>query len=133
MAVCYEIRGFHIISTSCIWMDWEQGVNCVKVFVLFLNSLYVCSCFEFTICKCSNQWLVNSISSKMPTIGLKRDVLHEALGRSYTEDEFNDLCFDFGLELDEVTSEKEMIAKEQGADKWVPAFKIISPKVLYLF
>jgi len=55
----------------------------------------------------------------MPTVGLKRDVLFAALGRSYTEDEFNDLCFDFGLELDEVTSEKEMISKEQGTDKYV--------------
>ena len=53
----------------------------------------------------------------MPTVGLKRDQLFAALGRSYTEDEFNDLCFDFGLELDEVTSEKEMIAKEQGSDR----------------
>ena len=53
----------------------------------------------------------------MPTIGLKQDVLHATLGRSYTEDEFNDLCFDFGLELDEVTSEKEMIAKEQGIER----------------
>ncbi|KAI0238843.1 Phenylalanine--tRNA ligase beta subunit [Lamellibrachia satsuma] len=53
----------------------------------------------------------------MPTVGLKTDVLFEVMGRSYTEDEFNDLCFDFGLELDEVTSEKEMVAKEQGLEK----------------
>ena len=31
--------------------------------------------------------------------------------------EFEDLCFEYGIELDEVTSEKEMIANEQGADK----------------
>ena len=55
----------------------------------------------------------------MPTVGLKRDALFAALGRSYTEEEFNDLCFDFGLELDEVTSEKEMISKEQGSDRHV--------------
>jgi len=59
----------------------------------------------------------------MPTVGLKRDVLFAALGRSYTEEEFNDLCFDFGLELDEVTSEKEMISKEQGSDRQVVAFE----------
>jgi len=53
----------------------------------------------------------------MPTVGLNRDILFQSLGKSYSEDEFNDLCFDFGLELDEVTSEKEMIAKEKGADK----------------
>jgi len=56
----------------------------------------------------------------MPTVGLKRDALFAALGRSYTEEEFNDLCFDFGLELDEVTSEKEMISKEQGSDRQAP-------------
>ena len=32
------------------------------------------------------------------------------------EKSFADLCFDFGLELDEITSEKEMAAKERGAD-----------------
>jgi len=53
----------------------------------------------------------------MPVVSLKRDALFAALGRSFTEDEFNDLCFDFGLELDEVTSEKEMISKEQGCDR----------------
>lgn len=53
----------------------------------------------------------------MPTIGLNRDVLFGVLGRTYTDDEFNDLCFEFGLELDEVTSEKEIITKEQGSHK----------------
>ncbi|XP_017009091.2 phenylalanine--tRNA ligase beta subunit [Drosophila takahashii] len=50
----------------------------------------------------------------MPTIGVKRDLLFEALGKSYTDDEFQDLCFAFGLELDEVTTEKQMLTKEQG-------------------
>uniref|UniRef100_A0A8C9LF28 Phenylalanine--tRNA ligase beta subunit B1 domain-containing protein n=1 Tax=Pavo cristatus TaxID=9049 RepID=A0A8C9LF28_PAVCR len=40
----------------------------------------------------------------MPTVSVKRDLLFEALGRSYTDEEFNDLCFEFGLELDEVVS-----------------------------
>ncbi|XP_037089037.1 phenylalanine--tRNA ligase beta subunit-like [Pollicipes pollicipes] len=53
----------------------------------------------------------------MPTVGVKRDLLFQALGRSYTEEEFNDLCFEFGLELDEVTTEKQMISKEQGGDR----------------
>ncbi|CAH0553396.1 unnamed protein product [Brassicogethes aeneus] len=52
----------------------------------------------------------------MPTIGVKRDVLFEALGKKYTDDEFQKLCFEFGLELDEVTTEKQMISKEQGED-----------------
>ncbi|XP_026330336.1 phenylalanine--tRNA ligase beta subunit [Hyposmocoma kahamanoa] len=50
----------------------------------------------------------------MPTLSVKRDLLFEALGRAYTDDEFQDLCFEFGLELDEVTTEKQMLMKEQG-------------------
>lgn len=65
----------------------------------------------------------------MPTIGLKRDVLYAALGRSYTEEEFGDLCFEFGLELDEVTSEKEMIAKEQGLNKAQGASEAVIYKI----
>lgn len=39
------------------------------------------------------------------------------LFRSYVaEDEFQDLCFEFGIELDEVTSEKEIVAREQGEE-----------------
>ncbi len=43
----------------------------------------------------------------MPTLSLDRSSLMSALGREYTEDEFNDLCFDFGLELDEVVVEDD--------------------------
>uniref|UniRef100_A0A1B0D5Q6 Phenylalanine--tRNA ligase beta subunit n=1 Tax=Phlebotomus papatasi TaxID=29031 RepID=A0A1B0D5Q6_PHLPP len=50
----------------------------------------------------------------MPTIGIKRDLLFASLGQTYTDDEFQTLCFAFGLELDEVTSEKQMLTKEQG-------------------
>ncbi|XP_043472028.1 phenylalanine--tRNA ligase beta subunit [Leptopilina heterotoma] len=53
----------------------------------------------------------------MPTIGVKRDLLFQELGKSYSDDEFQNLCFQFGLELDEVTSEKQIIAKEQGSEQ----------------
>ncbi|KYQ51270.1 putative phenylalanyl-tRNA synthetase beta chain [Trachymyrmex zeteki] len=53
----------------------------------------------------------------MPTIGIKRDLLFEVLGQIYSDDEFQTLCFKFGLELDEVTTEKQMLAKEQGFDQ----------------
>lgn len=53
----------------------------------------------------------------MPTVGVKRDLLFQALGREYTVEEFEELCFDYGLELDEVTSEKTMIAREKGEGK----------------
>ncbi|KAB0800929.1 hypothetical protein PPYR_05283 [Photinus pyralis] len=50
----------------------------------------------------------------MPTVGVKRDALFKALDKTYTDDEFQSLCFEYGLELDEVTTEKQMITKEQG-------------------
>ncbi|XP_050349091.1 phenylalanine--tRNA ligase beta subunit [Nymphalis io] len=63
----------------------------------------------------------------MPTISVKRDALFAALGKSYTDEEFQELCFDFGLELDEVTTEKQMLIKEQG-DK---AGTGVSEEILY--
>ena len=38
----------------------------------------------------------------MPTVSVKRDLLFRALGRTYTDEEFDELCFEFGLELDEI-------------------------------
>jgi phenylalanyl-tRNA synthetase beta chain len=49
--------------------------------------------------------LIHFYKRKMPTISLKRDLLHAALGKTYTEEEFDELCFEFGLELDEVVTE----------------------------
>lgn len=39
----------------------------------------------------------------MPTIAVDKYALYKALGKSYTKDEFDELCFDFGIELDEDT------------------------------
>uniref|UniRef100_A0A6M2DSC9 Phenylalanine--tRNA ligase beta subunit n=1 Tax=Xenopsylla cheopis TaxID=163159 RepID=A0A6M2DSC9_XENCH len=64
----------------------------------------------------------------MPTIGVKRDLLFKALGKEYTEEEFQNLCFAFGLELDEVTTEKHMLVKEQGN---VVAAKDASEEIIY--
>lgn len=47
----------------------------------------------------------------MPTIGIKEDLLFNALGEKYTEEEFSDLCFEFGLELDEVVLEKSQASE----------------------
>ncbi|KAG5565415.1 hypothetical protein RHGRI_001338 [Rhododendron griersonianum] len=49
----------------------------------------------------------------MPTISVGRDRLFEALGRTYSQEEFEDLCFKFGIELDDVTTEKAIIRKEK--------------------
>nr|XP_025616736.1 phenylalanine--tRNA ligase beta subunit, cytoplasmic isoform X1 [Arachis hypogaea] len=49
----------------------------------------------------------------MPTISVGRDRLFAALGRTYTQEEFEDLCFSFGIELDDVTTEKAIVRKER--------------------
>uniref|UniRef100_A0A672I0H1 phenylalanine--tRNA ligase n=1 Tax=Salarias fasciatus TaxID=181472 RepID=A0A672I0H1_SALFA len=46
-----------------------------------------------------------------------------------TDEEFDELCFEFGLELDEITSEKEIISREQGDNKAVGASDIILYKI----
>lgn len=48
----------------------------------------------------------------MPTLGVNRDDLFEALGKVYTEEQFDELCFKFGIELDEVTSEANELEKQ---------------------
>lgn len=45
----------------------------------------------------------------MPTVSVPRDRLFELLERTFTEEEFDELCFEFGLELDGVVSEKPAI------------------------
>eukprot|EP00199_Chlamydomonas_sp_CCMP681_P001430 CAMPEP_0119113428 /NCGR_PEP_ID=MMETSP1180-20130426/43881_1 /TAXON_ID=3052 ORGANISM="Chlamydomonas cf sp, Strain CCMP681" /NCGR_SAMPLE_ID=MMETSP1180 /ASSEMBLY_ACC=CAM_ASM_000741 /LENGTH=613 /DNA_ID=CAMNT_0007101485 /DNA_START=181 /DNA_END=2022 /DNA_ORIENTATION=+ len=50
----------------------------------------------------------------MPTVGVNRDLLFKKLGRTYTDEEFEELCFEYGVELDDVTTEKEMVRKEHG-------------------
>lgn len=67
--------------------------------------------------------------STMPTVSIGRDRLFEALGKSYTKEElknkevnekaereFEDECFRFGIELDDVTTEKAIIRKEKHLD-----------------
>ncbi|PRQ16427.1 putative phenylalanine--tRNA ligase [Rosa chinensis] len=66
----------------------------------------------------------------MPTVSVGRDRLFAALGKSYTkeelkkkevsekaEKEFEDECFRFGIELDDVTTEKAIIRKEKHLDE----------------
>jgi phenylalanyl-tRNA synthetase beta chain len=49
-----------------------------------------------------------------PGVLVQRSVLFAAIGRDFTDDQFRDLCFEFGIELDEVTSEQDMIRRETG-------------------
>ncbi|CAG9465528.1 unnamed protein product [Pedinophyceae sp. YPF-701] len=50
----------------------------------------------------------------MPVVGVPRDELFARLGRTYTQEEFEELCFEYGVELDDVTSEQQMQRKEFG-------------------
>ncbi|EAS32880.3 phenylalanyl-tRNA synthetase, beta subunit [Coccidioides immitis RS] len=43
----------------------------------------------------------------MPTISVDKAALFKALGQEYTTEQFDELCFEFGLELDEDTSNSE--------------------------
>ena len=52
----------------------------------------------------------------MPTIGVGRDALFEALGKKYTDDEFQELCFEFGIELDEVVEEEVKTTKTRAGN-----------------
>lgn len=42
----------------------------------------------------------------MPTIAVDKADLYELLGKEYSTQEFDELCFDFGIELDEDTTEE---------------------------
>ncbi|KAL7223202.1 hypothetical protein ACSBR1_024798 [Camellia fascicularis] len=55
----------------------------------------------------------------MPTVSVGRDRLFEALGCTYTQEEFEDLCFKFGIELDDVTTEKAIMSKERHLEEEV--------------
>ena len=65
----------------------------------------------------------------MPTVSVVRAELFQALGREYTDEEFDHLCFEFGIELDDVTSDLEIARKEHGGEK-IPAGDL-SDEVLY--
>ncbi|RLM97885.1 phenylalanine--tRNA ligase beta subunit, cytoplasmic [Panicum miliaceum] len=53
-------------------------------------------------------------AAAMPTVSVGRDRLFAALGRTYTaQEEFEALCFEFGIELDDVMTEKAIMRKEK--------------------
>lgn len=66
-------------------------------------------------------------------MNLNRDELFARLGKTYTEHEFDELCFEFGIELDEVTSERAMESKFLGneADAGATTADASSDDVIY--
>ena len=65
----------------------------------------------------------------MPTVLVKRDELFKQIGQTFTDEEFDDLCFEFGIELDDVTSEKQMAEGEKKNS--TSDTKDLSTEVLY--
>jgi phenylalanyl-tRNA synthetase beta chain len=63
----------------------------------------------------------------MPTLSVEKSSLYQKIGKSFTDDQFDEICFQFGIELDEVTSERQIVAKEQGE----AAARGLSDEVIY--
>jgi len=49
----------------------------------------------------------------MPTISVKKRLLDEFLGKSYSEQELDEICFDYGLEVDDIVKEKNDAGVEE--------------------
>lgn len=49
----------------------------------------------------------------MPTVSVNKRLLFEQLGREYSNEEFDELCFQFGIELDEDTTEEALKIGEE--------------------
>ena len=61
----------------------------------------------------------------MPTVSVDKALLFEGLGHEYTTQEFDELCFQFGIELDDDTTEEVAGTDER------PALKIDIPANRY--
>ncbi|KAI9736777.1 MAG: phenylalanine--tRNA ligase subunit beta [Cirrosporium novae-zelandiae] len=66
----------------------------------------------------------------MPTIGVDKAALYKALGQVYTTQEFDELCFEFGIELDEDTEDTERPIGKDGKQE-PPQLKIEIPANRY--
>lgn len=64
----------------------------------------------------------------MPTISIPRDLFYKELGVTMSDQEFDELCFEFGIELDEVTTEKRQVLNMAGGNADVAS---LSDEVIY--
>ncbi|KAJ3317438.1 hypothetical protein HDV06_001553 [Boothiomyces sp. JEL0866] len=53
----------------------------------------------------------------MPTVNVDVVTLFAQIGKEFTDKEFEDLCFDFGIELEDVTTSHELLGKEEGENR----------------
>ena len=67
----------------------------------------------------------------MPTVGVSRDALFAHLGRTYTDEEFDELAFEFGVELDEITSERKEATKSSTVNLSKEQLAALSDEVIY--
>jgi phenylalanyl-tRNA synthetase beta chain len=67
----------------------------------------------------------------MPTVSVEKDLLFTHLGRTYTDESFDELCFEFGIELDEITSELEEAQKSSTVKLSAEQIAGLSSKILY--
>ena len=49
----------------------------------------------------------------MPTVSVNKQQLFDLLGKDYTSQEFDELCFEFGMEMDEDTTEEALKTGEE--------------------
>ncbi|KAJ3550639.1 hypothetical protein NM688_g5030 [Phlebia brevispora] len=67
----------------------------------------------------------------MPTVAVDKEDLWDRLGHKYSPEEFDRLLFEFGLELDEDTTEEVEAARKQGLPAERPQLKIEVPANRY--
>ncbi|KAI0081829.1 phenylalanyl-tRNA synthetase [Panus rudis PR-1116 ss-1] len=67
----------------------------------------------------------------MPTVAVDKEELWERLGHKYSPEEFDRLLFEFGLELDEDTTEEVEALKKKGLPAERPQLKIEIPANRY--
>lgn len=67
----------------------------------------------------------------MPTVSVEKDILFTHLGRTYTDHEFDELCFEFGVELDDITSEREDAIKASSVPLSKKQLESLSAAVVY--
>ena len=67
----------------------------------------------------------------MPTVSVEKEIFFTHLGRTYTDEAFDELCFEFGIELDEITSEREEAQKSSTVKLSAQQIAALSDKVIY--
>jgi len=80
----------------------------------------------------SQVWLSNfQYRIIMPTIAVEKELLFSKLGRSYTDNAFDELCFEFGIELDDKTSEREEAMKSSAGTLTREQLQTLSDAIIY--